>query len=85
MNAGYATKTGTRFYYPGTYSIGHSGDLHPYPIDEEGRDVSWYDNNNFGASKSLHIIGDYNDYLGFIGIMKNMVQLITPIMMRNWG
>ena len=64
MNAGYATKTGTRFYYPGTYSIGHSGDLHPYPIDEEGRDVSWYDNNNFGASKSLHIIGDYNDYFG---------------------
>ena len=37
-----------------------------------GRDVSWYDNNNFGASKSLHIIGDYNDYFGeFIGIMKN--------------
>lgn len=31
---------------------------------EEGRDVSWYDNNNFGASKSLHIIGDYNDYFG---------------------
>ena len=45
------------FYYPGTYS-------NPYPIDEEGRDVSWYDNNNFGASKSLHIIGDYNDYFG---------------------
>lgn len=31
---------------------------------EQGRDISWYEKNNFGNSKSYHIIGKYNDFYG---------------------
>ncbi len=53
-----------RYYYPGTHYIGHGGDAHPWPINESGRDVSLYRNNNFGGSKSYHILGDYSEFFG---------------------
>jgi len=53
-----------RFYYPGTHHIGHGGDAHPWPIAENGRDVSYYRNNDFGGSKSYHLLGEYNEYFG---------------------
>ena len=53
-----------RFYYPGNRYIGHSGDAHPWPIRENGRDVSFYRNNNFGGSKSYHILGEYDEHFG---------------------
>jgi len=53
-----------RFFYPGTHHIGHGGDAHPWPVVEEGRDVSYYRNNNFGSSKSYHILGELGEYFG---------------------
>lgn len=53
-----------KYYYPGTRYIGHGGDAHPWPVDEKGRDVSTYRNNDFGGSKSYHILGEYNEYFG---------------------
>jgi len=53
-----------KYYYPGTHYIGHGGDAHPWPILESGRDVSFYRNNDFGGSKSYHILGEYNEYFG---------------------
>ncbi|MCJ7580748.1 MAG: DUF5107 domain-containing protein [Candidatus Aminicenantes bacterium] len=53
-----------RYYYPGTNSIGHGGDAHPWPIHENGRDVSFYKNNNFESSKSYHILGEYDEHFG---------------------
>jgi len=53
-----------KYYYPGTLYIGHGGDTHPWPIVENGRDVSYYRNNDFGDSKSYHILGEYNDSFG---------------------
>ena len=64
MNAGYPANGNPQFFYPGTNYIGHSGDSHPFPLDEEGRDLSWYEKNNFGNSKSYHVIGHYNDFYG---------------------
>lgn len=64
MNAGYPAAGNAGFCYPGNHYIGHGGDTHSFPVDEEGRDISWYDKNNFGSSKSYHVAGYYNDYYG---------------------
>jgi tetratricopeptide (TPR) repeat protein len=53
-----------RYYYPGTHFIGHGGDAHPWPVAENGRDVSYYRNNDFGGSKSYHILGELGEYFG---------------------
>ncbi len=53
-----------RYYYPGTNYIGHGGDAHPWPVHENGRDVSFYKNNNFESSKSYHILGEYDEHFG---------------------
>lgn len=64
MNAGYKAAGEVQFCYPGNHYIGHGGELHSFPKDEEGRDISWYKNNAFGGSKSYHILGYYNDFYG---------------------
>lgn len=64
MNAGYPAIGNVQFCYPGTNYIGHGGELRSFPLDEQGRDISWYEKNNFGNSKSYHIIGKYNDFYG---------------------
>ncbi|PIF05347.1 MAG: hypothetical protein CSA36_07110 [Draconibacterium sp.] len=58
-----------RFCYPGTHYIGHNGDAHLFPVNEAGIDISVYGNNNFGGSKSYHVLGKYTDYFG--GYWKN--------------
>jgi hypothetical protein len=50
------------YVYPGTAYIGHSGDAHPWPVLDDGRDISMYRNNNFGGSKSYHVMGAYTDW-----------------------
>ena len=52
MNAAYKAERNAQFCYPGTNYIGHGGELHSFPFDEQGRDISWYEKNNFGNSKS---------------------------------
>lgn len=64
MNAGYKAAGKAHFCYPGNSYIGHGGELASFPKDEQGRDLSWYDNNNFGSSKSEHVLGFYNDFYG---------------------
>ena len=67
MNAGYPAAGNVEFCYPGTNYIGHGGELHSFPLDEQGRDISWYEKNDFGNSKSYHIVGKYNDFYGAYG------------------
>lgn len=64
MNAGYKAAGNIEFCYPGSNYIGHDGELNSFPLDEQGRDISWYKNNNFGGSKSYHVLGYYNDFYG---------------------
>ena len=52
------------FYTPGDIYLEHSGNPKNWPIDDEGRDLSKYKNNNFGPSKSYHIVGEYSDFFG---------------------
>jgi len=52
------------FAYPGTAEIGHEGEFGLWPVNAEGRNVAWYRENNFGSSKSYHVVGEYNDFMG---------------------
>jgi hypothetical protein len=52
------------FQYPGSAEIGHGGEFGLWPVNEDGRDVSWYKNNNFESSKSYHVVGEFNDFMG---------------------
>jgi tetratricopeptide (TPR) repeat protein len=49
---------------PGDAYLGHPGDVHPWPVDAHGRDLSVYRNNDFGGNKSYHVVGELNDFFG---------------------
>ncbi|MCK5470060.1 MAG: DUF5107 domain-containing protein, partial [Cyclobacteriaceae bacterium] len=52
------------FYCPGNLYLKHSGEPKTWPLDAEGRKISVYENNNFGPSKSYHVVGSYEDFFG---------------------
>jgi tetratricopeptide (TPR) repeat protein len=56
-NAAYHAREDLELIFPGSYRVGHGGEADPWPIDEEGRDLSFYRNNAFGRDKSYHIVG----------------------------
>lgn len=62
MNAGYNQTDDMEFYFPGNRSIGHDGSVAPWPVDDQGRNLSRYAQNNFGSAKSYHITGDVASY-----------------------
>lgn len=64
MNAGIRAGDDLQFLYPGDHYIGHDGSAHPWPVDDHGRDLSRYSENNFGPSKSYHVLGAPSDYFG---------------------
>jgi tetratricopeptide (TPR) repeat protein len=64
MNAAVHARSDLQFYYPGQYYIGHGGDVHPWPVNEKGIDLSLYKNHNFGGHESLHVLGSYSDFSG---------------------
>ncbi|MDR0394914.1 MAG: DUF5107 domain-containing protein [Tannerella sp.] len=64
MNAGYRAADDLVFIFPGQYYIGHEGDVHSFPFDEQGRDLSRYAAHTFGGDKSMHVLGNYNDFYG---------------------
>jgi len=64
MNAAVHARDDLQFYYPGKYYIGHGGDAHPWPVNENGIDLSLYKNHYFGSHKSLHVLGSYSDFSG---------------------
>ena len=64
LNAAVQAREDLQFYFPGDHYIGHGGDAHSWPIDDNGRDLSLYRNNDFGGSKSYHVLGEYTDFFG---------------------
>ncbi len=63
-NAGFKATDDLQFCFPGTYYIGHDGLVNPWPISKEGRNLSFYNQNNFGPSKSYHVSGLYTYWFG---------------------
>ncbi|MGQ7868848.1 DUF5107 domain-containing protein [Sunxiuqinia sp. sy24] len=63
MNAAAKADGNLEFIYPGNQRIGHGGELGDWPIDND-RDISRYENNDFGIYKSYHVLGTYSDFFG---------------------
>ncbi len=63
-NAAFKATDDLQFYFPGTHYIGHGGEVHPWPINKEGRNLSIYKENNFGSSKSYHVFGLFPNWYG---------------------
>ena len=64
MTAAAVATNDLEFFIPGNKYVEHNGDAHPWPIDEEGRNLAMYKNNTFGPAKSYHVVGEYNDFFG---------------------
>ncbi len=64
MTAAAVVTDDLEFSYPGNQEIGHGGERNPWPVDNEGRNLSAYKNNAFGSDRSAHIVGEYNDFMG---------------------
>ena len=52
------------FYTPGDQYLKHSGEAVDWPRDLRSRNLSIYAENNFGPSKSYHVVGEYNNFFG---------------------
>jgi tetratricopeptide (TPR) repeat protein len=63
-NAAFKASEDLQFYFPGNFHIGHDGFASPWPIDKEGRNLALYKKNNFGDSKSYHVVGNYRNWFG---------------------
>jgi len=63
MNAAAKSSGNLEFIYPGNNYIGHGDESAEWPVID-GRDLSFYENNNFGSYKSYHVINSYSDYFG---------------------
>jgi Tfp pilus assembly protein PilF len=65
MNAGFKTSGNLQYIYRGNHYLGHEGEYSNWPINKQnGKDISYYDNNNFGGYKSYHVFGKYTDFYG---------------------
>jgi len=65
MNAGLKSAGNLQFVYPGTHYVGHGGGARRGPLDPKtGRDLSFYERNDFGPSKSYHVLGRLTDFWG---------------------
>lgn len=65
-NAAFRASDDLAFYFPGEHFIGHNGEAGPWPVSHDGRDMSLYRNNNFGSSKSYHVMGAARNWFGGI-------------------
>jgi tetratricopeptide (TPR) repeat protein len=63
MNAAAKTRGNLEFFYPGANWIGHTGEHGEWPVDN-GKQVSFYEKNNFGSYKSYHVLNAYSNFFG---------------------
>lgn len=65
LNGGYKAEGNLEFIYPGTAYIGHDGDYADWPVDREnGKNLSFYESNDFGGYKSYHVLGKHASFFG---------------------
>lgn len=64
MTAAAVVTDDLEFYYPGHLALEHDGSPTLWPVDEQGRNLAKYKNNAFGSHKSVHTVGEYNDFMG---------------------
>jgi tetratricopeptide (TPR) repeat protein len=65
MNTGIKAAGNLELIYPGTNYIGHAGEVFPWPVHaENGKNLAFYQQNDFGPYKSYHVLGRYADFFG---------------------
>ena len=65
LNAAIKSEGDLEFVYPGTNHISHGGEAFEWPINpDNGKDISFFEENNFGPAKSYHIVGAATDFFG---------------------
>jgi tetratricopeptide (TPR) repeat protein len=64
INAGFKAVGNLEFIFPGTHHVGHGGEFDTWPVDSAGRNISFYERNNFGSYKSYHIEGRPSNFYG---------------------
>ena len=65
VNTGIDATDDLELIYPGAYSIGHGGEIIPWPMDaRRGKNLSHWAENDFGGDKSYHISGVKTPYFG---------------------
>jgi tetratricopeptide (TPR) repeat protein len=64
INAGFRAPGNLEYVFPGTFHIGHEGEFDTWPVDSLGRQISFYEHNNFGGMKSYHVIGQPTNFYG---------------------
>jgi hypothetical protein len=65
LNGGFKAGGNLEFIYPGNRYIGHEGEYADWPINENnGKNISFYESNNFGGYKSYHVFGKYTHFFG---------------------
>lgn len=64
MNAGLKAAGDLEFIYPGNKYIGHGGEYAQWPVNEAGKKINHYEENNFGGYKSYHVFGKLAEFSG---------------------
>ena len=65
MNLGVKAKGNLEFIFPGTKYIGHNGEYADWPVNKtNGKQINFYEQNNFGGPKSYHVFGKPADFFG---------------------
>ncbi|NNF03529.1 MAG: DUF5107 domain-containing protein, partial [Rhodothermales bacterium] len=49
---------------PGDRYLTHGGDVRPWPVDADGRNLARYAENDFAGHKSYHVVGEVDDFFG---------------------
>ncbi len=63
-NSGVTSADDLVLVYPGSHAIGHNGDYLSYPLDNQGRDISRYANQEGMSSISYHVVGTRKPFFG---------------------
>jgi len=65
MNVGMKASGNLEFIYPGNRYLGHDGEYSAWKTHpQNGKDISFYENNDFGGPKSYHVFGKYTNFFG---------------------
>ncbi|MEQ9441831.1 MAG: DUF5107 domain-containing protein [Cyclobacteriaceae bacterium] len=62
-NAAAKAEEDLEFIFPGDHYVGHEQIVSTWPR-EDGREISFYKNNDFGGPKSYHIVNSIAEYMG---------------------
>jgi hypothetical protein len=72
MNLGEKVSDSLEYIFPGNHYIFHDGKVYDFPINAENhKNISIYNQNDFGGPKSYHVTGAHSKYFGVLWQKEN--------------